>query len=170
MRISLEKWRCEYRVNTLHFCRLVFLFLSVLLPSSLLFPPVFLLRLLKGNERTHPLSFISSDAGLCLLVGLLPVPDRQKRKWIEIKTPTPSFHLLTTSLWSEESYPGSNVKSDMRRIVCNKHLQKLLLMVGGHKEVTVVFTVTSEWMMSGKWVYTCAHLVVFLMRGLECCD
>lgn len=84
-----------------HFSRSVFLCLSLLPPLSLLFLPFFLQRLLKGNESTHPLSFIISDAGLCLLSGQLPAPNMWKGKLIEIKIKkkkeesTPSIHLLT---------------------------------------------------------------------------
>ncbi len=62
------------------FYSLSLLFLSVLLPPSLLCLPFFLQRLLKGNESTHPLSFISSDASPCLLMGQLPASDMRERK------------------------------------------------------------------------------------------
>lgn len=71
--------------------------LSCILPPAYLLFPFFLQWLLKGIKSTHPLSFISSDAGPCLLMGQLPGPDRWKRKWTEMKTPTPSIQLLWVS-------------------------------------------------------------------------
>lgn len=66
------------------------LFSCISSSSSCLF--LFTLQgLFESNESSLPLSFISSNAGPCLLKRQLPAPDMWKRKWFEIKPH--GFHL-----------------------------------------------------------------------------
>lgn len=45
----------------------------------------------------------------------------------------------TESLWTKENYPGFNIKLDIRRIKCDKHLQMLFFMIRVYQKVTVIF-------------------------------
>lgn len=130
MKLSGSQWEMVRSVSSLaelknlFYSRLLFSFpLSVFpapsLPHSLLFLPLFLQRMLKGNEST--LSYICNDAGPCLPIGTAASPWYVKKK----------INLLTASLWTKESYPGSNVKLDLRRIKYDKHLQMPLSMIRG---------------------------------------
>lgn len=116
--------------------------------SSLPFLPSYCQRLLKGNDRTHPLFFMRRDAGPCLLIGQLPAPDRQKGKWIEKKSIYISPHGLLMNK-GELSFvcvkAGSNVISIYKRYIwrrsyCGCH--RCLCLQGDGGVLVVIFSCT----------------------------